>query len=59
MMITCKTLKKVKFYTINLPLILITIPMGFLFELIVTFPFIICCTIDNLNSGRTLSKKPE
>ena len=49
---TCKTLKKIKFYTVNLPLIVITIPFGFLFELIVTLPFIIGCAIDRINISR-------
>jgi len=46
-----KTLKKIKFYTVNLPLILMTIPMGFIFEFIVTFPFIVCCTLDHMKNG--------
>ena len=53
---TCKTLKKIKFYTVNLPLIVITIPIGFVFELIVTFPFIIGCAIDRINVSRAFKE---
>lgn len=51
-------LKKIKFYTVNLPLIFITIPIGFIFEFIITFPYIIFCTLDSMGKelkGRSLS----
>jgi len=47
-----KKLKKIKFYTINLPLIFITIPIGFIFEFIITFPFIIFCMVDSLGQKK-------
>ena len=47
-----KRLKKIKFYTVNLPLILITIPIGFIFEYIITFPFIVLCTLDSLKQEK-------
>ncbi len=53
-----KTLRKIKFYTVNLPLILITIPIGFVFEFIITFPFIVFCTIDGMgNRGKFKKNK--
>ena len=41
-------LKTLKFYTIQLPLILIAIPLGFLLEFVITFPFFVFCGIDGL-----------
>lgn len=52
-----KRLKKIKFYTVNLPLILITIPIGFIFEFIITFPYIIFCTLDS--TGKGLKSQPS
>jgi hypothetical protein len=34
------------FYTVKLPLIFITIPIGFIFDFLVTFPSIILCSLD-------------
>ncbi len=34
------------FYTVKLPLILITIPIGFLFDFLIAFPSVILCSID-------------
>lgn len=45
-------LKKIKFYTVNLPLILITIPIGFIFEFIITFPYIVFCTLDSMGNKK-------
>ena len=38
--------KRFVFYTLKLPLIFITIPVGFIFDFLVTFPSIILCNID-------------
>jgi hypothetical protein len=38
--------KHLVFYSIKLPLIFITIPVGFLFDFLVTFPYSILCIID-------------
>jgi len=51
-----KTLKKIKFYTVNLPLIFFMIPVGFIFEFIVTFPFIIFCTLDSMGNRKKTNK---
>jgi hypothetical protein len=44
--------KIVKFYTIKLPLILIAISAGLIFEFLVTFPFFIFCTIDGIGKAK-------
>jgi hypothetical protein len=38
--------KKFVFYAVKLPLIFMTIPVGFLFDFLVTFPSIILCSLD-------------
>jgi hypothetical protein len=38
--------KHLVFYSIKLPLIFITIPVGFLFDFLITFPYAILCIID-------------
>jgi len=38
--------KKILFYTVKLPFIYLAIPIGFIFEYLITFPYIILCTID-------------
>jgi len=43
-------LKTIKFYTVKLPLILIAIAVGFIFEFIITFPFLVFCTIDSIGN---------
>ena len=52
-----KTLRKIKFYTVNLPLILITIPIGFIFEFIITFPFIVFCALDRMENKEKWKNK--
>jgi hypothetical protein len=37
---------KFVFYAVKLPLIFITIPIGFLFDFLITFPSIILCSLD-------------
>ncbi len=38
--------KQFVFYTVKLPLIFITIPVGFIFDFLVTFPSIVLCSLD-------------
>lgn len=38
--------KRFVFYTVKLPLIFITIPIGFIFDFLITLPSIILCSID-------------
>jgi hypothetical protein len=44
-----KTLyKQFLFYTVKLPFIYIAIPTGFVFEYLITFPYMVLCVIDSL-----------
>lgn len=42
-----KAPRKFLFYTVKLPFILMMIPLGFILEFIVSFPFIVLCTLDH------------
>ncbi len=50
--------KKILFYTVKLPFIYIAIPIGFIFEYLVTFPYLILCTLDYL-SQKTPPSPPD
>lgn len=47
-----KIYKTLHFYCIKLPLIFIMIPIGFIFEYVITFPFIILTALDRNSSKR-------
>jgi len=51
-----KIYKQFVFYTIKLPLIYIAIPVGFVFEYLITFPYIVLCTLDSMSKTDSLSK---
>lgn len=38
--------RRLRFYALKLPFVYLMIPLGFLFEFIITFPFIVMVTID-------------
>ncbi len=48
--------KRLRFYTIKLPFVYLMIPLGFLFEFLVTFPFIVMVAID---ARRKRKSSPE
>jgi len=52
-----KIYKQVVFYSIKLPLIYIAIPMGFVFEYLITFPYIVLCSLDSMPKTDSLSEK--
>ncbi len=39
--------RKLLFYSVKLPFILMIIPLGFILEFIISFPFIVICTLDH------------
>lgn len=43
------------FYTIRLPFVCVMVPVGFLFEFLVTFPYIVLTAID----GRRQAKRTD
>jgi hypothetical protein len=45
--------KKIIFYTVKLPFIYLAIPIGFIFEYLITFPHLILCTIDSFSQKKT------
>jgi hypothetical protein len=45
--------KKILFYTVKLPFIYMAIPIGFIFEYLITLPHLILCTIDSLSKKNT------
>ena|GEM_PF-2956586 len=47
-----KIYRTLHFYVIKLPFIYITVPIGFLFEYLVTFPYIIMVSIDTHRQNR-------
>jgi hypothetical protein len=51
--------KKIRFYTIKLPFIYLAIPVGFIFEYLITFPYMVLCTIDCLLQKKTRTHPPE
>jgi len=51
--------KKILFYTVKLPFIYLAIPIGFIFEYLITFPYIVLCTIDGLFQKKTNIQPPE
>jgi len=44
--------KKVLFYTVKLPFIYIAIPTGFIFEYLITLPFILLCAFDSISQNK-------
>ena len=44
--------KRLHFYGIKLPFVFLMIPIGFLFEFLVTFPFIVMVSIDSRRNHR-------
>ena len=40
--------KKINFYVLKLPSIYILIVSGFIFEFIISLPFLVLCAIDNI-----------
>jgi hypothetical protein len=43
-----KILKKLKVIVIDKYMLLLLVPLGFILEFIITAPFLILCTLDNL-----------
>jgi len=54
-----KIYKQFIFYTIKLPLIYIAIPVGFIFEYLITFPYIVLCTLDRPSKKDNLAKMDQ
>jgi len=52
-----KIYKTLHFYFIKLPFIFIMIPIGFIFEYLITFPFLILTTLDRNAPKKTRDKK--
>ena len=52
-----KIYKILHFYCIKLPFIFIMIPVGFIFEYLITFPFLILTTLDRNATKKTRDKK--
>ena len=52
-----KIYKQIIFHTVKLPLIYISIPVGFVFEYLITFPYIVLCTLDRLPEKDNPSEK--
>jgi len=50
-------LKTLHFYFIKLPLIYVAIPIGFIFEYLITFPFVILTSLDRRSSKKQQPKK--
>jgi hypothetical protein len=51
-------IRKMEFYLIKLPFILILITFGFLMEFVIELPFLIMCTFERLDSKRNQSGPP-
>ena len=49
--------KTLYFYTIRLPLIYLLIPMGFIFEFLITFPFLVLASLDRNRCKKNNFKK--
>ena len=43
---TVKFIDKLRFYLIKLPFILVIVPIGFVLEFMICFPFFIICVVD-------------
>jgi hypothetical protein len=43
---------RIRFHLVKLPFILLLITFGFIFEFLITLPFIVLCTLDNLFRGK-------
>jgi len=52
-----KTYAQFIFFSLKLPLIYITLAIGFVFEYLVSFPYIILCTMDSI-SIKKKNRKP-
>lgn len=53
-----KIIRKMEFYLIKLPFILILITFGFLMEFVIELPFMVMCTLERLFSQRNQSDPP-
>jgi hypothetical protein len=51
--------KKIHFYMVKLPFIYLAIPIGFIFEYLITFPYLILCAIDSFSQKKTTITPPE
>lgn len=49
--------KTLKFYTVKLPFVYLMIPVGFIFEYLVTLPYIVMVSIDERRQARKQSSK--
>ena len=52
-----KTFKQIYFCVIKLPLIYIAISIGFIFEYLITFPYIVLCALDRVSQKDIALKK--
>lgn len=52
-----KTFKQIYFHVIKLPLIYLAISIGFIFEYLITFPYIVLCTLDFMSKKDIMSEK--
>lgn len=52
-----KTFKQLYFHVIKLPLIYVAISIGFIFEYLITFPYIVLCTLDSVSKKNSVSQK--
>ncbi len=41
-----RMIKNLHFYLVRLPFIYLAIPIGFIFEFLITFPYVVMCEID-------------
>jgi len=53
-----KIIRKIEFYLIKLPFILILITFGFLMEFVIELPFLVMCTLERLFNQRNQSDPP-
>lgn len=53
-MIMRKLFAKIRLYVIDIPATLLLAPVGFIFEFMVTFPFMLACELDGF-----FKKKPD
>ncbi len=52
-----KTFRKIHFYTVKLPFIFIMVPTGFVFEYLITFPYIVLTSIEGFLSGKARRRR--
>ena len=54
-----RLLKTLKFYLLKLPFVYAAIPLGFIFEFIITFPYIVMTGLDKRRRVKSRAKPGE